>query len=163
MLSDDDSWTKRFHLAMRTTMENLGHRMFVEGQFELTPPQYFMLYCIQNERQCTVSQLADKMHVKPSAITVMLDRLEQHGCIVRIRDQADRRVVYVQLTETGSEYLEQVMQIRKQMIQQCLKQLPQQEFDAFLNTLEKIAAFSDKLDMKTIIDSVLSSKHREKD
>lgn len=70
----------------------------IEG---LTNGQIFMIYHINEVGSCTVSALAAKMEVKPSAITVMLDRLESHGYVIRERGTEDRRVVHVALTDEG--------------------------------------------------------------
>ena len=41
------------------------------------------------------------MYLHPSTITGVIDRLEKKRYVARIRDQVDRRVIYVQLTAEG--------------------------------------------------------------
>ena len=153
-----DSWTERFERALHTTMHNLGPELITRAQSKLTPGQCFMMYFIREKDRCTVSSLSEKMEVNPSAITVMLDRLENHGFVTRSRDQQDRRVVIVELTKAGEQALDAVMNIRKRILEHCLCQLSPDELESFLTTLEKIASVSASMDVKTIL---CASKDRE--
>jgi DNA-binding MarR family transcriptional regulator len=49
----------------------------------------------------TASQLAQMMHLTPSDMTSVIDKLEKKGYVVRNRDTKDRRVVRIGLTHKG--------------------------------------------------------------
>jgi DNA-binding MarR family transcriptional regulator len=49
----------------------------------------------------TASQLAQMMHLTPSAMTSVIDKLEKKGYVVRNRDTKDRRVVRIGLKHKG--------------------------------------------------------------
>lgn len=145
-----DVLTKQFDGALLVLLQNLGPQLIIRAQLGLTPGQVFMLRFIKQENQCSVSKLADKLEVNPSAITVMLDRLESHGFVERIRDMNDRRVVIAQITHAGEETLNHVLDVRNQIIQRCLEQVQPSELDSFVQTLEKLAAISAETDIKSI-------------
>lgn len=151
MFKSIDVLTERFDAALFGMMQNLGPQFIIRARFGLTPGQVFLLHFIQQENQCNVSKLADKMEVNPSAITVMLDRLENHGFVVRLRDANDRRVVITHLTEAGEDTLNKVLKARKQILQHCLEQVHPDELDVFVQTLEKLAARSASMDINAII------------
>jgi DNA-binding MarR family transcriptional regulator len=146
-----DAWIERFERALHTTMHNLGPELIKRAQTDLTPGQCFMMYFIREKDRCTVTSLSETMEVNPSAVTVMLDRLESHGFVSRSRDREDRRVVIVELTEAGEQALETVMNMRKRVVQHCLGQLSPDELESFLSTLEKVASVSASMDVKTIL------------
>lgn len=148
-----DAITERFDQALITTMQNLGPKLIHRVRLGLTPSQVFMLRFIQKEKQCSLSSLADKMEVSASAGTVMLDRLENHGLVVRTRDKNDRRVVITQLTPEGEHALNDVLKIRKKMVQHCLAQFEPDELTPFVQTLEKLAAISAEMDVQAVIGS----------
>lgn len=50
----------------------------------------------------------------------ILDRLESEGMITRSRDEKDRRVVLVKITQKGLEELENVRQAYKNLINEIL-------------------------------------------
>jgi MarR family transcriptional regulator, organic hydroperoxide resistance regulator len=148
------SWTERFDRALHTTMQHLGPQFILHTKTGLTPGQFFMLYFIEKEGLCTASRLAEVFEVKPSAITVMLDRLEAHGFVVRKRDQHDRRVVLIELTEKGNATLHYVIQLRNQVLEHCFQQLEPTEIESVVCTLEKLADISSATDLKSLLESL---------
>ncbi|WP_411832790.1 MarR family transcriptional regulator [Paenibacillus dokdonensis] len=66
------------------------------GQLDVgvTPSQYYLLGAIQEKEPCSISSLAKKMDVTPSAITVMLDRLVQSKFVSRYHDEKDGSQLY---------------------------------------------------------------------
>lgn len=151
MSEELEGLTQRFDEALFVTMHNLGPQLIQRAQVELTPGQMFLLHHIQREHQCNLSQLAEQMEVSPSAITIMLDRLENHQLVRRIRDEHDRRVVNVQLTSKGENTLSAVLDIRKQILQCCLAQFPIDELHSFVHSLEKLAKVSIGVDPHSFI------------
>ncbi|MGI2297161.1 MarR family winged helix-turn-helix transcriptional regulator [Paenibacillus sp. GXUN7292] len=49
------------------------------------------------------SALAEKLGITPGAVTSLSDKLISAGYAERKRDEEDRRVVYLEITEAGSE------------------------------------------------------------
>lgn len=84
--SSSEHVVERFHQAMLTTHLRLGSLISQKLDNDLIDPQCFILSIISKEQNITVSHLADKMEVKPSAITVMLAG--------RIDSQTDRIILY---------------------------------------------------------------------
>lgn len=148
MDQDIDSLTERFDKSLLLLKQNLGQNLFNRAQLGLTPGQVFMLSFIQKKGQCSVTKLAEKLEVAPSAITVMLDRLESHGFVSRTRDKSDRRVVIIELTDAGVEKLNYVLEKRKQIMQQCFKEMESDELDSFIQSLEKLASIVQKVQIK---------------
>ncbi|RCW45587.1 MarR family winged helix-turn-helix transcriptional regulator [Paenibacillus prosopidis] len=138
--SSSEHVVERFHKAMLTTHRRLGSLISQKLDNDLTGPQCFILSMISKEQNITVSHLADKMEVKPSAITVMLDRLVNNGYAERIHDSKDRRVVLVKCTEKGHEALLRVKGDIEALLKHHLKELDVNELLRFVETFEKIAA-----------------------
>lgn len=150
MPADLDRLTERFDAAWFIMMQNLGPELIRKAQLDLTPGQVFMLHFIQCERECNVSKLAGFLEVNPSAITVMLDRLEGRDFVQRVRDKRDRRVVLVQLTPAGKTALRTAEDARKCVLQHCLQQIEQDKINGFVETLERLVTISSELDVKSI-------------
>ncbi len=49
------------------------------------------------------AQLSRKLHVTPSNITGIIDRLESKGLVTRIQKKGDRRVHLISLTPSGTD------------------------------------------------------------
>lgn len=72
------------------------------AEIGLTYPQYLLMLVLWQDGDRTVRELADRLKLSPSAVTPLVDRLEIAGLVRRQRDQQDRRVVHVSLTEQGA-------------------------------------------------------------
>ncbi|OMD51416.1 hypothetical protein BSK56_05800 [Paenibacillus borealis] len=92
---------------MWRVQRKITSQMSLHKEIGLTVPQFGLLRMIAQEKKARVIQLADKLEVKSSAVTVMLDRLEALGLIAREPDENDRRAVIVTLTAKGQELLEE--------------------------------------------------------
>jgi DNA-binding MarR family transcriptional regulator len=150
--STSEHVVERFHKAMMTTHRRLGTLITQELDNDLTRPQLFILSIISKEQNITVSRLADKMEVKPSAITVMLDRLVNNGYADRIHDSKDRRVVLVQCTEKGKDALLRIKEDIKVLLKHHLKEIDSNEMLQFVKTFEKIADELSKENSETRTD-----------
>ena len=71
------------------------------------------------------------------AMTNRIDRLEQDGVVVRIRDLEDRRSVSVQLTPKGIELMDTVMPVLFEREKQFLEQFTKTETQTFTKLLRQ--------------------------
>lgn len=110
----------------------------------ITPTQLFVLSLLKTQGRCNISQLADHLGVKPSAVTFMMDRLEQNKLIMREHDQKDRRVVNIRLTKQGENMLETILESRKAIITKYLSYLTEDELSFMAETAEKLANYTEK-------------------
>ncbi|MHB1044096.1 MAG: MarR family winged helix-turn-helix transcriptional regulator, partial [Eubacteriales bacterium] len=67
----------------------------------VTGSQFFVLKKIGDRGKLTVSEVAEDTGVSLSAITVLVDRLFKAGLVNRTRDDRDRRLVWLELTDEG--------------------------------------------------------------
>ena len=67
----------------------------------LTDAQWKPLLMLASARATTAFELAREMDIDAGAVTRMLDRLEAKGLVERLRSEADRRVVHLNLTPAG--------------------------------------------------------------
>ncbi|MEC2078758.1 MarR family transcriptional regulator [Metabacillus fastidiosus] len=105
---------------------------------ELTNDQHFILRHIRKTNLCTSTELAEVFEVNKSAITAIINRLMEKGLINRKRDENDRRIVYLTLSELGNElFLESEEKIGR-FVEEIMVQFEHEEIEAFLNTYEKL-------------------------
>lgn len=133
---DLDQLVHRIELAFRAFTRNVRANLS-NIHPAITKPQLFMLHTIQQYNQCKLTQLAEVLEVKPSAITVMIDRLEKVGLVERISDPSDRRVIIVQPTESGIDVLQKAHIVRTEAIKRYLNHFSQKEIEQFTYLLEK--------------------------
>ena len=89
------------HARAHTLLEELG---LYRGQ----PP---MLHALWEQEGLTHSELAARLHVKPSTITKMIKRMEKAGFVERRSDPEDQRISRVHLTDVGRSIQNDVEQV----------------------------------------------------
>ncbi|GAA0355566.1 MarR family winged helix-turn-helix transcriptional regulator [Bacillus horti] len=116
----------------------LGTLISSELGEELTLEQNYALRYLSGKEQCTVSELAVELHVKPSAVTAQMNRLVARGYVNRLRDEKDRRVVYLSLSEKGLAIFKESEEKMNEMIKPYLEQISEDELKQFILTYEKL-------------------------
>jgi DNA-binding MarR family transcriptional regulator len=71
----------------------------------VTGPQRFVLRVVERSPGTTSGELAEYLHLHPSTLTGVLQRLEQRKLLTRERDPRDARRVRLALTPRGKEVL----------------------------------------------------------
>ncbi|MBP1937223.1 MarR family winged helix-turn-helix transcriptional regulator [Paenibacillus sediminis] len=110
----------------------------------VTLPQIKMLHMIEHYGTSKLSVLAEQLEVKPSAITVMIDRLEASGFVKRHADEQDRRVVLVSITDAGREVLEEARRKTNQVLADYFSELEHEELEQLIILNEKLASIAQK-------------------
>lgn len=67
----------------------------------MTPAELLALAHMGMDGSLSPSDLAKRLHMRSGAITALLDRLTEHGHVVREPHRSDRRKLVVRLTEEG--------------------------------------------------------------
>jgi DNA-binding MarR family transcriptional regulator len=105
---------------------------------DLTNDQYYTLRHIHLVGSCTSTELATAFEVKKSAITAIINRTWEKGLIQRTRDENDRRVVYLTLTDKGTElFLRTENRIHK-LVESFITKFDEYEIKQFIETYEKL-------------------------
>ena len=82
-------------------------------------------------------EIGDRMIQVVPAMTGLLDRLENQGLIQRERCTEDRRVVYVELTDTAKDLLKRLDAPVSELHKQLIGHLTQTELKELSRLLEK--------------------------
>lgn len=122
----------RFNLSSHKKIE------FDLGKVGLTPPQFYVLATIGYAGSLPFGEIGAKMMVTVSNLTGIVDRLEEKKLVVRKRDDSDRRVVHVTLTEKGTNLYKSTIPLFEKSISEIFASLDlprQKELSALLRTL----------------------------
>jgi DNA-binding MarR family transcriptional regulator len=84
-------------------------------QAGLEPQQYLLLLAVRGlpaGKEATISALANRLSLRHHSTVELIDRMESHGYVKRIRGREDRRQVLVSLQPKGERLLERVVEQR---------------------------------------------------
>lgn len=105
------------HCRMHQLLEDVG----------IYPGQHALLWFLNKEDGTNQKELADKLKIKPSTITVMLGRMEKAGLLERRQDSKDQRISRVYITEKGKHMYIIVEKTMKQLQEECFGNLTNDE------------------------------------
>ncbi|MFL1695506.1 MarR family winged helix-turn-helix transcriptional regulator [Weissella kandleri] len=87
---------------------------------DLTLKDMHIIAAIGDEKQVTASRLAEIIRVTPSTMTSAIDKLVRKNYVQRERDQDDRRVVLITLTESGQKVCEMHAEFHRKLTKALL-------------------------------------------
>jgi DNA-binding MarR family transcriptional regulator len=117
---------------LKTQMENQLAPTLTEGQLNV-------LELLMAGDRMKPSDLIEFLATTPAAITTLLDRMEKSGLIARERDEKDRRIVWVNVTDKGKAECERGSRIREQLLNACLNRVSAHNQKLLIYLLGKVA------------------------
>lgn len=103
----------------------------------LTAKQLHCIELIHTMENPTLSELTEKLEITKASTSVMLDRLEQHGFIRKVKSDNDRRSAHVHLTDKGDKAAHLHTDVHKQFAALLTKELTDSEKDILIVLLNK--------------------------
>lgn len=79
----------------------------VESRFGITGPQLWALWALGRKAPLSLKELAAGMHLSPSTVVGVVDRLIAKDLVVRETDQVDRRRICLSLSPHGQALIGQ--------------------------------------------------------
>jgi len=122
-------------------LERVMHPHF--ARFGISSSQWAALRALfraelQRRGGIRVTELSEKLLIRPPSVTAMIDRLERSGLVVRDASRDDLRARQVRLTATGRKLVQQLMGVHAAQMDRALSGLTlgdQQELHRLLERL----------------------------
>lgn len=108
---------------------------------ELTVTEFHIIEAIADDRPKTMSETALKTGVTMGTLTTSIDKLVVKGAVKRQRDDKDRRVVLLSLTDKGLEAYHHHQVFHQEMTDSIMKELDCEDRDVLIKTLKALQHF----------------------
>lgn len=105
-----------------------------------------VLMLLEQHGPMSMSRLAGMADVALSNMTGIVDRMEQHGLVDRVRDERDRRVVLVRATHQGRERCAEMEGLRREHLLRLVGALSATERQVLLSAAQALARGVERLD-----------------
>ncbi len=112
----------------------------VEKQFGLTGPQLWALWELNRAGHLSLKALSARMHLDPSTVTGVVDRLQKRRLLVRATDPKDRRRVVLSLTAEGIHLLKEAPHPAQGQLLYALHGMDLEEVEQLNQTLKHLAS-----------------------
>lgn len=141
--------TREIIFLIRKLMQ--GSELFTKQlnrEYQITAAQLNCLLALYENGPLPPSQIAKFMMVKSSTVTGVIDRLELKGLVTRIRNSPDRRIITIELTESGRKLAENAPPPIQQKIIDGMKRLSDLEKEQIVLALTKLTNMLDVQDLE---------------
>jgi len=130
-------WLARLASAMRESLE----KDLVD--WDINWSQWLILNSLHQGEVTTPAQVASYIAADRSAVTRLLDRLENKSLVEREHDGLDRRSVKLHLTDRGREVARALNRLAEEHQSRFLSQLHPTELRAFKANIQKLLRAAD--------------------
>ena len=139
MTDTSQQYDLRILRALRRITRSIAlHSRQLAAVSHITAPQLMCLRTVIANGPMTATAISREMHVSPSTVVGILDRLEDKGLIRRERGTEDRRIVFGTATEAGREVATQAPSPLQKHLADALNALPELEQATITLALERI-------------------------
>lgn len=111
------------------------YEKYIDNQ--LTAKQLLILELIY-DGITSAKELAVKLNVSTSAISQLLNKLENNGYISRTIDNDNRRKIQLHLTEKSKNYFEKMIALEEKVNGSLYEKLPVEDLQHLVRILEKL-------------------------
>lgn len=108
------------------------------AEHDSTVSSAFVLLAINEEEGTPVTRIAPRMGMEPNSLSRILKSMEEKGFILRRKDENDRRMAYVCLTELGKEKREIALKAVFRLEKAIVKQIDEKKLEAFFQVAGQI-------------------------
>ena len=127
--------------ALRQITRSIAlHSRQLAAVSNITAPQLMCLRAVIANGPLTATSISKEIHVSPSTVVGILDRLEDKGLIRRERGREDRRIVFVWPTDAGIALASDAPSPLQKHLADALNALPELEQATITLSLERIVA-----------------------
>ncbi|HSO59161.1 MAG TPA: MarR family transcriptional regulator [Paenisporosarcina sp.] len=126
-------FTRSFRSLVRTVRQDFA----VEFEGYIPYNEFTVLRALEDVLTLRVSDVARRLNSTNSYVTLTSEKLVQKGYIIRERTNADRRTVYLTLTEEGINLVKKMDEIVYAYYNKTFADISNEEMMTVMNILEK--------------------------
>jgi DNA-binding MarR family transcriptional regulator len=145
--NEQDRIQEVIHLMRKLMQAGERYTKELNKKFSVSAPQVACLLALLDNGPISPSQIAKKIMVESSTVTGIIDRLEQKGLVTRTRVSPDRRVITLELTDSGRRLAENAPPPIQHKIVKGLRKIEEGERARIIETLTRLTEMIDAEDM----------------
>ena len=150
---EDRSTTALIALRRILRVTELNARKLAH-ESDLTTSQLLVLEYVARRGRTLPSSIAKAVDLRQATISVLVDKLEAAGFVTRTRDTEDRRRVWVELTASGRQVLDQSPDLLQTRFESGFRNMEAWEQALIIAALERVASLldADSIDAAPVLD-----------
>lgn len=120
---------KRFRLFEKTGKTSFG----------VTVTQSYIIGILHKNKKLNMSELSGYLGLKPSTVTRLLDTMEKNNHVIRKRDESDRRITNVCLSDEGRTLAAEIADYTHEYIKSIFDAIPEDEIENVIRVFDLVS------------------------
>ena len=139
MAKNGEYFKKLFHLTKRNNANTICEK---GGEFNDTEIRLFseIIEAKNAGKRLISTQLADRLGITRSAISQLVNRLEERNMVKRVADDVDRKIAYIELTEQAISIYQEEKSSCCKFVEKILAAFGKEKLDTLLALNEEFIA-----------------------
>jgi len=115
------------------------HQEIVQRRFKVSAVEIDILTLLRTEGDKKMKDIGQRVNVKLSNLTNIIDRLEGHRFVKRVNSKKDRRSIFVNITSKGIKLLDNYATFLRELSTRMRNSIQEDQFGIVVEGLEKIS------------------------
>lgn len=115
------------------------HQEIVQHRFKVSAVEIEILKLLDAEGDKKMKDIGERVRVKLSNLTNIIDRLENHKLVKRVNSKTDRRSIFVHITTKGKKLLNDYAEFLRELSTRMRQAMAEEQFAILVEGLEKIS------------------------
>jgi len=151
---DSELFEQAFFLLGRVILRSDPGRLEAWAGLGLTITQIRVLFILRESEGLTAGALAESLHVTPSTLTRIMDRLVRDRLVTREEDPEDRRLVRHYLTSAARDIVQAIARQGRERMHKVLSRLTTEQAEHLVEALTHLAAASEAVEAEEATEPV---------
>lgn len=134
MDKDEKLLSSMFNLGRLIRQELFKNKCFCD----LSHSEIEVLMFLKDSGTLTMKSIADYLHIKPSSVTPVIEKLVKIKVLKRTEDKKDRRIIYIGITQKGLKKIRKECDHIHKHIQKIFSGLNIKDKSVLIKILEKL-------------------------
>lgn len=115
------------------------HQEIVQQRFKVSPVEIEILKLLDTEGDRKMKDIGERVRVKLSNLTNIIDRLEENKLVKRVSSKTDRRSIFVHISTKGKKLLNDYSEFLRELSTRMRQAMAEEQFGILVDGLEKIS------------------------
>jgi len=135
----EGTYTNKSFLTLMQTSKVIQERIKLEmANNQLSVTEFSVLESLYHKGRQTIQQIGNSILISSGSMTYVIDKLEQKGYLKRSACAEDRRAIYINLTENGTELMNKIMPEYYKLVDYLFSSLTGNEAQTLVQLLGKV-------------------------
>ena len=106
--------------------------------YGIATSEFTVLEALYHKGKQTVQEISNAVLINSGSITYVIDKLEDKNFIERKHGKEDRRVVHIEITEAGKEFMDDVFPKHQKAIEEIFEDINTEERKLIIDILKRV-------------------------